>query len=266
MFKPMLCQKPSKPIEYYLNSEHWAVEQKLDGERLLIAVKDNTPEGYNRNGQRVKITDSIAACFDRNGFSSEWIFDGELVGGKYVIFDCLQAGGKWRLNDPYEQRRVFLETLLPKWEPPTIHLNPKANNKHTFYETCKQHKVEGVVFKHLEGKYRAGSRSYSFVKHKFTKTADVEVMQLNRDGTKLGLTVGVYVDGKLQECGGCKLPPELVGEVDVGTVIEVNYLYATLNDHLYQPTWSRIRKDKNRSECTLDQFEYTDRSLINEKL
>jgi hypothetical protein len=42
----------------------------------------------------------------------------------------------------------------------------------------------------------------------------------------------------------------------------VRYLYASDEGLLYQPTMLRIRTDKSPGECTVDQLQYTDRSII----
>ena len=52
--------------------------------------------------------------------------------------------------------------------------------------------------------------------------------------------------------------------VKAGDVVEVQILYVSDDDRLYQPTRPRLRDDKTATECTWDQLEpnKTDKTLI----
>jgi ATP-dependent DNA ligase len=45
-------------------------------------------------------------------------------------------------------------------------------------------------------------------------------------------------------------------------VAEVEYLYATEDDQLFQPVFLRLRDDKEPDECTLDQLVRTSRDVV----
>lgn len=262
----MLCKKipDSIDVEIFITNTYWAVQQKMDGIRLLIEVKDREPIGYNRNGNRVKIPDNIAANFDQAAFTSKWVFDGELVGDTYYIFDCLQAGEGLNFKTPQLERFSFLKSLMLKWKPKNIELVPYAlneNSKREFFRKALEENKEGVIFKYVKGPYKPGSRSKDTLKFKFIETADVVVTELNRENKKQSIGIGLYnSEGNLVEVSGCKIPEEAIDNISVGDVIEVKYLYATKDDRLYQPVWVKIRTDKSAVECTTKQLKYTDKS------
>jgi ATP-dependent DNA ligase len=97
------------------------------------------------------------------------------------------------------------------------------------------------------------------LKAKFTKTADVVVHEVRPEGRN-NCTFRLFNNGRPVPAGSCSL--EARPNVRPGDVIEVRYLYASDEGLLYQPTMLRIRTDKSPGECTVDQLQYTDRSII----
>lgn len=265
--KPMLCGSIDlRDLDHYLTDDEWVAQQKLDGDRLLVHVKDGTVTALNRDGRPrsnptpKKILDQFAL------FPDEWVFDGELLNnGEYWLFDLPLAGESVTIHHPYRFRFGVLEHMFigGAWEPdPCIRLLPLARStdaKRTLVGQLRERGAEGLVFRHVEGLYRAGKRSDRALKAKFTKTVDVVVHQVRPDGRD-NCTFRLFRDGRLVPAGSCSLvgrPP-----VQPGDVIEVRYLYASEDHLLYQPVMVRVRTDKAPSECTFDQLCYTDRTVL----
>lgn len=266
--RPMLAKPAENPAVTYLNNPSYVIEQKLDGERLLIEVNDQETLGFNRNGLPTEVPTSIAANFDKRAFSGKWVFDGEMLGDQYFVFDCVQAKTEIEPETQHQHRFGFLRQLMDVWNPVNIHLVPYADNrnidKKAFFKTCEKN-AEGVVFKLNIGHYRPGKRTMENLKWKFTDTVDVIVTGLNADGHAQSINIGLWHGDTYKQyvsAGGCKIPEEAVGKLSVGEVIEVKYLYATPDHKLVQPTWHKRRLDKNAAECNTDQLKYTSKAPV----
>ena len=263
--KPMLSLPMAEDVDplMYINNPAWMEQQKLDGERLLGEVNDREVTGYNRRGDLMRVPENIAADFDKKAFTGKWVFDGEILGPTYFVFDCVQAQNAITPETPYSDRFQFLTHLMERWNPVNVRLVPHATktNKKAFFDTCLNNNVEGVIFKLGAGRYRPGKRTMESLKCKFTTTAEVFITDLNRTGS-LGVSTAIIHNGKQVDAGGCKLPAEAFDFVKVGDVIEVRYLYASQDHKLVQPIWIRPRFDKNAEECTTDQLKYTSKEPV----
>lgn len=254
--KPMLSMLPPKGVnpDVYLDNGKYLVQQKLDGERLLVQIGGGKAVGFNRKGAQVPSSDIPA--FFHTKTDSGVIFDGEIVGETYYVFDIFMDMGL-----PFSQRAKVLSI----WDSGDPHVRvvatPKPDQTQAeFVDEIRDHGGEGVILKLKTGLYRPGKRTLESIKYKFVQTCDVIVTELNRDGSELGVSTATIHDGALVDAGGCKVPPEALPLLKVGSVIEVRYLYAMPSHRLYQPVWVKLRTDKDYSECTTDQLKYTNKS------
>lgn len=230
------------------------MEQKLDGKRLLISVKDQKVFATSRNGEETKVPYRVEELF--KVLKKEWIFDGEYVNGIYWVFDIL----KYRDTDisglPWQVRNYQVQNSIPRIKSPIVKaITPRFStyDKHVLFEKAKHQHVEGVVFKDINQPYIPG-RSRAYLKHKFIKTVDCEVIDSGFEG-KDNFVLGVYCDGKRFNCGRVS---GLTGDgprIKIGDVVEVRCLYVSNSFKLFQPTLPRIRTDKQPHECTFDQLE-----------
>ena len=81
----------------------WLFEQKFDGIRLLAYKRDGDVRLFSRNRLPQHLP-SVAAALERLPVSNA-ILDGELVGGKYHIFDVMWLNGRDVMALPLEERR-----------------------------------------------------------------------------------------------------------------------------------------------------------------
>jgi ATP-dependent DNA ligase len=116
------------------------------------------------------------------------------------------------------------------------------------------------MIKSVSGGYHPGERTTDSLKAKFTETADCIVLEPRREG-KLSTSVGLFHDGELIDIGSVKMRDEDLDKIKPGDVIEVRYLYATLDYRLYQPVWHGFRDDKSPDECTTEQLKFVNKEV-----
>lgn len=243
--------KPVYQVDQLLVSDKWGMQQKLDGQRMIVRCGSEV-EAFNREGAPKNCPANI-----RKYFSSlhSWIFDGELIGDQYYVFDILEIPTGNIQNWTFQRRNELLQKLASKLQKP-VHVVPLfIDNKKEILESLMEKKSEGVIFKQLEAPY-VGKKTYSFLKYKFVN--DVDCVVLGRDlDDKQNLSLGMWDGNKLTEVGRVS---SLTGDgprARVGDVVKVTILYSTKDNRLYQPVKPIIRTDKSPLQCTTSQLKET---------
>jgi bifunctional non-homologous end joining protein LigD len=267
--KPMLARTIDvQAIDRYLTDDSWVAQQKLDGDRILMRIAGGTVAALNREGEprRNMVPRKVLDFFGQFAqLPGEWFFDGELLTtGELWLFDLPAAEGQVSADDAFSFRYGVLERLMatPIMSDPSIRLLPVARGteaKRKLFEDLRERGAEGLVLRRLDGRYRSGKRSDLMLKAKFTATADVVVSAVRAEGRN-NCSFRLLDDGVFVAAGSCSLDGKPA--VQVGDVIEVRYLYASEDGLLYQPRMVRVRHDKSPIECTVDQLQYTDRSVV----
>jgi ATP-dependent DNA ligase len=257
-------------VESYLTDDRWVAQQKLDGDRILISVRDGKVRALNREGEprRNPVPRRILDQFQPFALLGTWCFDGELMTtGELWLFDLPEAAGQVTREHPFEFRYQVLERFLAgsNWPTdPCVRLLPIARTtttKAALFEDLRTRGAEGLMFRHVDGRYRSGKRSDLLLKAKFVHTVDVVVHQVRAEGRN-NCTFRLWDNGRLVPAGSCSL--EARPDVAPGDVIEVRYLYASDDRLLYQPVMVRVRTDKSPGDCTVDQLQFTDRTILPE--
>lgn len=274
MYAPMLATSfKGLDIRPYLEGARWVIQQKFDGNRVMIVWRPGAaPQFITRNGtvytKRIPAWLKLLARPEGNA-SSTFILDGELVGEAFYAFDLLEVHfadvGDAR---PYRERRQALVkefTARPAIAGRRVVVVPEADtqeDKALFVEQALQQKCEGVVIKDAEQAYYFGRRSPGWLKVKFERTADVIVIGVRTDGKESAI-IALRDGSKVREVGKVSLlGKEKRQEVRPGMVVEVKYLYASDDHILQQPRILRVRDDKAPVECTVDQLVYTDKGAL----
>lgn len=275
--KAHLAEPIANP-EPFIKNPDWAMEQKLDGHRVLVVVEDGVVKAYNRNGEPRNVPQLVRDALAESppfsvptiagfkvpaGSSWRYVLDGELVEGTYWIFDLLEMPGHDLRGLTWLQRRQALGKVARFRDREgfdfTTWVREEAQKRELF-EACLD--KEGVMFKDVNSTYRPG-RWGSWRKFKHIKTCEVVVAELNRKGKAESMSVGLYDEsGTLREVAGCRILPQFTGQIKMGDVVEVKYLYATENHKITQPVLLRLRPDRRAEECTMDQLIYTDKSVV----
>lgn len=266
MFKAMLADVASQAqAEQCIRSEKWIAQEKIDGHRVMIEVT-HTPEPkarpFNRHGTPYQHSTPKAILAGFEPFPFDAVFDGELMDGRYHLFDLpyLARNGEEIVNihSEYEFRLDVLDRMLAVWTPgPLVHVVPTFRTtveKEALVARCEDECREGVMFKRLGGKYQPGYRSAHALKFKFRADADVVVLATGLDG-KENMLLGAYNGGpKPVEIGRCTARAGDGDKIKAGDVVTVNYAHFSKGGRLVQPTLPRLRTDKFPEECTFDQF------------
>jgi len=178
----------------------WAYEFKWDGVRALVHIDDGRVRLFARSG--AEITAAYPELQALGYGMSSTVLDGEIVAmgadGRpsfsavaermhvrdstkaavlaaaspvtFIAFDVPRLGGVDLTDAPYQVRRAALEVL-------------ELNGEHwltspVFYDgeaalaAARVHQLEGVMAKRLDSPYQPGVRSASWVKVKFTQSAE----------------------------------------------------------------------------------------------
>lgn len=256
-------------LEPLLADDGWVAQQKLDGARVLVHVKE-TVVATNRAGEVTELASAeLLSCLAEAAPGS--ILDGELVGGEYHVFDLLQHGTQDLRGTGYLDRWLELDALVDQLSGPVrlVAVARTEPEKRALFARLEAERAEGIVFKQKDAPYTPGRPSSGGAqrKHKFVKSADVVLVE--NAGNAYAMVV-FDPDGAERPVGkvfaGTTTATREAIDAKLGAgerpVAEVEYLYATDDDQLFQPVFLRLRADKAAEECTLDQLVRTNRAVV----
>lgn len=275
-------------VDEYIEDHEWWFQQKLDGHRVLISVGPDSIESYNRHGKRrtYELPGAVVRQFLDFDFDTTWIFDGELVGSTFWVFDVL-CDQHLDLSEAYRTRLQVLEQFFAIWERRNdnvrlVHTARTPAEKRRLMKAVELYAGEGFVLKHQDAPYLAGRISPYLLKAKRWFTADCVIADTDFGGKvnavlKLWDPEAPSVPKTIHTANGNKLLADFgkgewvtVGKVSAwgkgllkrGDVVEVRYAYATDSRRLYIPSIVRRRDDKPPIECTIDQIRHTTKKIF----
>lgn len=251
--------------ETFCASDRWWMDQKADGDRLLIELTGDTPKLYNRNREPYTrhVDSAILAELTELGTEGMFILEGELVGIKLWLFDVRFVANRdgqilFDEQDTFEKRRTALEYIggnfMPSGPVRVIPCRKTAASKRRHFRMLEQLGAEGVIFRAIDAPYKRGKSSNAY-KVKFTSTVDCFISDLGIDGKDNCELSVASVDGNGVVVGKCSTLGK--DPFAIGDIVEVRYLYIRdiYDPHLVQPRILRKRTDKNPNDCSIDQFE-----------
>lgn len=218
---PMLATLVDKPFD----GEGWIYEVKWDGYRCIAFARNGKVELLSRNNKSFNekfypvfndfktlgidaVFDGEVIVKDTQGVSNfgklqNWRSeaDGELI---YYVFDLLWYNGHLLTGLPLEERRKYLQQILPDHD--RIKLSQAFSASGTeFFEAAKQMGLEGIIAKKADSVYIPGERSKEWLKIKTGKRQEVVIggFTKNDGSSKLfsALLVGVFNNKKLEYTG-----------------------------------------------------------------
>lgn len=248
MLPMLLSPVDEDEVEYYLEHDDYALQEKFDGERRLIDRKPSEVKAINRKGQVTALVASLDFEFMQLN-KKYFIIDGEIIGDQYYAFDMVE-------EMPFEKRYEKLQDLLKSklQKKSAVHLVKTAYGfaeKTKLYEQLKNANKEGVVFRLRTGMYAEG-RTDAALKFKFYETASFIVTAVN---SQRSVQIAVKADKAILSVGNVTVsvnfpvPP-------VGAIIEVRYLYAYQGGSVYQPVYLGERTDLSEDDCSINQLKY----------
>jgi bifunctional non-homologous end joining protein LigD len=243
-------------VEHYLASNDYWLQEKFDGRRLLLHMKEGEIIGINRKGLAVPLPDTLLS--DARQCSMDFTIDGEAIGDTLRVFDLLFISGEDVRPLRYLERYLRLLNLVGCFQHHHISIAEtayKPEEKRQMFDRLVGEKREGVVFKQIDAPYTAGrpASGGNQVKLKFYETASFIVGKIN---AKRSIGLLLARDGKMVEAGNVTIPPN--HEIPApGWIVECRYLYAFAESGcIYQPTYLGTRKDITEEECTAKQLKF----------
>jgi bifunctional non-homologous end joining protein LigD len=232
---------------------HW-LQEKMDGKRVLLRKRDGAVTGINRKGLTIALPEPIVK--EALALPGEFILDGECVGDRYHVFDCLRRDGKPLAGEPLRERWKVLVCLVPKGV--AVQVLPMVatpGDKHDLFEFLKREGGEGVVFKRHDAPYVPGRPASGgpWLKHKFVATCSAVVAPGRVGKRSVALEL---LDGQKRVMVGNVTIPGKTPIPKPGQIVEVRYLYAYPGGSLYQPVYLGVRDDLYVTACTITQLKY----------
>jgi len=242
-------------IEPLLRNDDIAMQEKFDGRRLLLRKQDGTVTGINRRGIECGIPETIRnAAFALPG---NFLLDGEAVGDILHVFDLLEEDAEDLRPLPYRSRIIRMMNLLAQGQQSAIRCvrtELGESPKRRAFTRLLRNLAEGVVFKNLAAPYTSGrpASGGDQLKCKFVESASVIVQSVN---AKRSVAIAVRYGERLVSAGNVTIPVNHPVPPD-GSIVEVQYLYATPSGALFQPVYLGVRDDIDAAECTRDQLKF----------
>lgn len=262
--KAMLAQEVSKAPRQPWGDEKWIAEVKIDGMRVLLVQAENGPTFYSRSGIRYEypfladvqlpagtILDAeLAAPGETSAYATGTRTDLELV-----VFDVLAVGPISARELSWTDRRAMVEQIVTVLAHPRIRASRVLGTPDKAEaETLMALGVEGVMLKRKASTYQP-TRSWDWLKHKFSTTYDVVVVDDKGESVQPGFTglrYGYFVDGKLVLAGALgHTGPAAEMKAFIGKVVEVKGYGRGDSGAIRHPVFIRVRDDKRPEECEL---------------
>lgn len=236
-------------LEKYLTDDDWCVQEKFDGERRMVDV-GATVSASNRKGLLVSIDRDLALATQ----SLPTIFlDGEIFSNRYVVFDAPRLKGGYR-NRYKELQRILYSVNAPAY----FHIPFTAwieKDKRFLLDKLRKENAEGIVFKRRDALYIPGrpASGGNQLKFKFYETCSCFVHSHNLQRS-VGIS-GFDQDNKMKrtEIGNVTIPPNK-DVPNIGSIVEIKYLYWYKGGSLYQPQYLGLRDDLDLSDCLLSKL------------
>lgn len=248
-----------KDFDKCVKGDEWMLEEKFDGERLAMRLKDGVVEGINRSGIRVAVPKHFEQALLASGATS-CLIDGEGLGDRYAAFDIMELDGGDLRGLGAKSRKAILDKLVAKLpEESFIRVETAFTeaDKQALHDLVKAREGEGVVAKRVDSIYEPGrpNSGGNQLKRKFLESATVQV--LGHHKTKRSVSVGTCdASGKVVDRGSVTIPTnhQIPG---VGSIVEVIYMnVAGLGGALYQPIYKGPRTDVGLEACGCSQLKF----------
>lgn len=250
----LLVPIPEDKALHLIYDDNYAMQQKMNGERLLVKKSGDEITGGNKKGLQRPINQEL---YNSLKSYDDMLIDGEIIGDILYVFDILSLNAKNLKNKTFYERYTILSHLKE---------NPYLKIVKTFFDsTSKKLEFdrllaageEGVVFKDVSSKYKSGRSSpkgATQMKYKFYATCSCVVTSVseNKRSVSLGLLdeSNTIVDmGKVTIPANHNIPKS-------NDIVEVRYLYAYPNGSLFQTTYLGLRNDVDKEECLTTQLKY----------
>lgn len=248
-----------------MDDDSYCMQEKHNGERRIVKKDADAVTGVNKKGLEVALPKVIEEhALDVK--AKQFVLDNEIIGNKIYPFDLLELNGKDLREKPYQERLALLNKHVASSS--NIIQNYTAFTKEekiALLEKVRNAKGEGVVFKKIDAHYSAGRPASGGSQLKFKFLASATLLVESNHATKRSVGVVAFDDnGAKVALGNVTIYPDF--EIPaVGSIVEVEYLYAYKNGSIYQAVYQGVRNDQDLSDCTTKQLKYKPEDELEEK-
>lgn len=234
-------------VEALLDNDAWAMQQKFDGVRCVVACVRGRISARTRNGHDLALG-ALAAQFGRD---RDFVLDGELAWGHYYPFAEISDAAA-----PFAEQAAQAADLVDRWQAADIRRVEtwtRRADKWAAFRRARAQNIEGVIFRHRVDTDQA-------CRHKFIHRVDCVVTGPvpDKQSVHIGL---VGADGGLVPVGrvgvaGYDAWRDMSAAMAAGgdLVVEVAHRKVSTSGLLQEPVFIRRRIDKPAAACGLDQL------------
>jgi bifunctional non-homologous end joining protein LigD len=248
----LLTQVPESDVERYINDDRYLAQEKYDGERRPVAIRE-TVIGSNKNSFQTSLPADIVDVLSTLPQGTE--IDAEQVGEILYMFDVMMIAGQCQRDLSCLERKRKVDALVNRLgNPANIVAVETAHNteeKRSLYARLRAQSKEGIVFKRKDASYGEGKNDDQ-IKVKFIESATLQVASIHP--SKRSITVQAFDDmgaavllGSVTIPANCSIPP-------LNSFVEVKYLYVVKS--LVQPVYQGQRSDQTLEACSTRQLKY----------
>jgi hypothetical protein len=250
-YRPLMLADKAEPFRWSdYTPDLWAMEQKFDGERCLVAVRSGKVTAWSRAGGgrdvglprdlAPQIVAALAAMPDGD-------YDGEVIvkgvglmssdvralvnraANVLVLFDVLMVEGLDLTGHSYDQRRTALAAAMGRLASPAVIRSSSAAPDQAMYDAILAAGGEGVILKRRDSKYVGRRDGAAWVKVKAQGEAVVTIIGF--EDSKVNASKNAVICFRMESGieSKCKVLNNdwsrriAAGEIKVGTKIEVTY-------------------------------------------
>jgi len=242
-----------REVSSLIDNPAWCLQEKYDGRRMMLRKVGEVVEAINKLGLIVGLSAPIAEA--ALAVPGDFVFDGEVIGDRYFIFDLLSHDGTVLTGKPYRDRYSELISLLGSGGGSLIVAQCwTTGDKAVELAALRERNAEGAVFKHLDAAYTSGRPASGGTqrKLKFVATLSAVVEKVN---AKRSVSVSLLDGDEWKPMGNVTVPANQTVPMP-GEVVEIRYLYAIPGGSLFQPTLLGVRDDILAAECVVGQLKY----------
>jgi bifunctional non-homologous end joining protein LigD len=260
-FVPQLLNEISPEDARNLGPD-WLVQEKHDGERRGMIFDGEKAVFANRKGLEVGVQTPVQEAFNRLGeIVGQIELDAEDMGGHVVIFD-VKTHFTIGADAPFRERAAALAHVGKTIDEAGLGAILRVDipvPADRFFAECEEGlrkgQAEGFVLRHEASVYSPGRPASGGQALKVKYWDDVTCrVGVSREGKR---SVGVeLLDGSdWRQVGNVTIPAN-AKIPEIGTLIDVRYLYATPTPSLFQPGYLRPRPDVDPAECTVGRLKF----------
>jgi bifunctional non-homologous end joining protein LigD len=229
----------------------------MDGEHGIIKKEGSKIVAANKQGLEKSLPRSVEEAIQ--SLSYDVTLDGELIGGRFYVFDILQDQDTDCRSFTYKTRYERLRKIFPDYQLGSLHLVPavwSTSAKSAMFTKLKAEDREGIVFKRMDTPWSEGRPEVggNMIKCKFWASLSAIVSE---EETGKSSFVSYVLDAKTGErvdLGRCSALGKVMPKA--GDVVELKYLYCHKGGKLIQQSLLGIRDDVSPDECTTKQIKF----------